>query len=95
VKAPQFDDVPGFDKSQNSLFEVHTHTTDQGLIFVNLNSGEATVFDSELASTLREFSHIVGLEAKSTWVAGQTLSGDFNWKIGGELQKQRTHGDDI
>ncbi|KAJ5437435.1 Aromatic-ring-hydroxylating dioxygenase alpha subunit [Penicillium cf. griseofulvum] len=83
VKAPHFDDVPGFDKSQNSLFEVHTHTTDQGLIFVNLDSGEPTAFDSELASTLRGFAHIAGLEAKSTWVTGQTLSGDFNWKIGG------------
>ncbi|KAJ5504929.1 Aromatic-ring-hydroxylating dioxygenase alpha subunit [Penicillium fimorum] len=79
VKAPQFDDVPGFDKSKNSLFEVHTHATDQGMIFVNLNSGQPAVFDSEMTSTLSTFA---GLEAKSTWVAGQTLSGDFNWKIG-------------
>ncbi|CAI7665269.1 unnamed protein product [Penicillium glandicola] len=82
VKAPQFDDIPGFDKSQNSLFEVHTHTTDQGIIFVNLNSGEPTAFDSEVASTLGGFSRVAGLDAKSTWVAGQTLSGDFNWKVG-------------
>ncbi|KAJ5205388.1 Aromatic-ring-hydroxylating dioxygenase alpha subunit [Penicillium cf. griseofulvum] len=87
VKAPHFDDVPGFDKSQNSLFEVHTHTTDQGLIFVNLDSGEPTAFDSELASTLRGFAHIAGLEAKSTWVTGQTLSGDFNWKIGARYRQ--------
>ncbi|KAJ5822678.1 Aromatic-ring-hydroxylating dioxygenase alpha subunit [Penicillium robsamsonii] len=79
VKAPQFDDVPGFDKSQNSLFEVHTHATDQGMIFVNLNSGEPAAFDSGMTSDLSRFA---GLEAKSTWVAGQTLSGDFNWKVG-------------
>lgn len=78
VKAPQFDDVPGFDKSQNSLFEVHTHTTDQGLIFVNLNSGEPAVFDG-VASAL---SGLAGLRGKSTWVSGLTLSGDFNWKAG-------------
>ncbi|KAJ6150310.1 hypothetical protein N7471_001509 [Penicillium samsonianum] len=82
VKAPQFDDVPGFDKSQNSLFEVHTHTTDQGMIFVNLNSGEPATLDSAVASSLSGFARIAGLEAKSTWVAGQTLSGDFNWKVG-------------
>ncbi|OQE16311.1 hypothetical protein PENFLA_c028G06905 [Penicillium flavigenum] len=82
VKAPQFDDVPGFDKSQNSLFEVHTYTTDQGMIFVNLNSGEPAAFGSEMASSLSGFARRAGLEAKSTWVVGQTLSGDFNWKVG-------------
>ncbi|KAJ5392744.1 hypothetical protein N7465_011718 [Penicillium sp. CMV-2018d] len=81
VKAPQFDDVPGFDKSQNSLFEVHTHTIDQGMVFVNLKSSEPAAFDGEVASSLSAFSRIAGLKAKSTWVAGQTLSGDFNWKV--------------
>jgi phenylpropionate dioxygenase-like ring-hydroxylating dioxygenase large terminal subunit len=84
VKAPQFDDVPGFDKSQNSLFEVHTYTTDQGMVFVNLNSGEPAAFSSDMASSLSEFARRAGLEAKSTWVVGQTLSGDFNWKVGGK-----------
>lgn len=84
MKAPQFDDVPGFDKSQNSLFEVHTHTTDQGMVFVNLRSSKPTAFDSEVASSLSGFARIAGLKAKSVWVAGQTLSGDFNWKVGGE-----------
>ncbi|CAI7662497.1 unnamed protein product [Penicillium crustosum] len=82
VKAPQFDDVPGFDKSQNSLFEVHTHTTDQGMVFVNLNSDEPVAFDTELASSLGGFSRVAGVTAKSAWVSGQTLSGDFNWKVG-------------
>ncbi|KAJ5053230.1 hypothetical protein NUH16_010295 [Penicillium rubens] len=83
VKAPQFDDVPGFDKSQNSLFEVHTYTTDQGMIFVNLSSGEPAAFGIEVVSSLSGFARMAGLEAKSTWVAGQTLLGDFNWKVGG------------
>ncbi|OQD98531.1 hypothetical protein PENSOL_c009G00619 [Penicillium solitum] len=82
VKAPQFDDVPGFDKSQNSLFEVHTHTTDQGMVFVNLKSSEPAAFDSDVASSLSGFSRIAGLKAKSAWVSGQTLSGGFNWKVG-------------
>jgi hypothetical protein len=84
VKAPQFDDVPGFDKSKNSLFEVHTRTTGQGMVFVNLKSSEPTAFDSEVASSLSGFSRIASLKAKSAWVAGQTLSGHFNWKVGGE-----------
>lgn len=78
VKAPQFEDIPGFDKSRNSLFEVHTHTTDQGLVFVNLNSGQPAASDETVTSNL-----VAGLEGKSTWIAGQTFSGDFNWKVGG------------
>ncbi|KAJ5475792.1 hypothetical protein N7475_001521 [Penicillium sp. IBT 31633x] len=77
VKAPQFEDIPGFDKSRNSLFEVHTHTTDQGLVFVNLNSGQPAASDETVTSNL-----VAGLEGKSTWIAGQTFSGDFNWKVG-------------
>lgn len=84
MKAPQFDDVPGFDKSQNSLFEVHTHTTDQGMVFVNLKSSDPAVFDNDVASSLSGFARIAGLKAESAWVSGQTLSGDFNWKVGGE-----------
>ena len=81
VKAPQFDDVPGFDKSQNRLFEIHTHTTDHGLVFVNLNAGKPGEFDVDTTSTLNDFTRTAGLNGKSTWVTGQTLSGDFNWKM--------------
>jgi phenylpropionate dioxygenase-like ring-hydroxylating dioxygenase large terminal subunit len=81
VKAPQFDDVPGFDKSQNSLFEVHTHTTDHGLVFVDLNAGKPSIFDGDVTLTLEEYANTGGLNGKSIWVTGQTLSGDFNWKM--------------
>jgi phenylpropionate dioxygenase-like ring-hydroxylating dioxygenase large terminal subunit len=84
VKAPQFDDVPGFDKSQNSLFEIHARTTNHGLVFVNLNAGEPEPFDKMIVSRLDAFSYTSGLEAKSSWVNGQTLTGEFNWKVGSE-----------
>ena len=38
TKAPGFEDISTFDKSANGLFEVATHTTRQGLIFVNFDS---------------------------------------------------------
>ncbi|CAG8262933.1 unnamed protein product [Penicillium salamii] len=82
VKAPQFDNVPGFDKSQNSLFEIHAHTTQQGLVFVNLNAEEPSPLDDEAMSKLNGFSVASGLQPGSVWVAGQTLSADFNWKMG-------------
>ncbi|KAJ5302346.1 hypothetical protein N7508_007209 [Penicillium antarcticum] len=82
VKAPQFDDVPGFDKSQNNLFEIHAHTTVHGMVLVNLNSGEPEPFYENIVSAWNGFSRTSGLEVSSTWVNGQTLTGNFNWKAG-------------
>ncbi|KAJ5139363.1 Aromatic-ring-hydroxylating dioxygenase alpha subunit [Penicillium bovifimosum] len=71
VKAPQFDGVPGFEKERNGLFEVHTQT-EKGLVFVNLVSGEPAAFDD---------MGVTGMGG-ARWVAGQTLMGVFNWKVG-------------
>lgn len=38
LQAPSFDVVSEFDKKANSLFPVHVHVTEQGLIFVNLSA---------------------------------------------------------
>ncbi|OQD86069.1 hypothetical protein PENANT_c008G08323 [Penicillium antarcticum] len=86
VKAPQFDDVPGFDKSQNNLFEIHAHTTVHGMVLVNLNSGEPEPFYENIVSAWNGFSRTSGLEVSSTWVNGQTLTGNFNWKAGNTRQ---------
>src|SRR5208282_1721394 len=42
-KAPSFDQVTEFEKKENSLFPVHVHVTEQGLVFVNLTAGEEVV----------------------------------------------------
>ncbi|KAF3400108.1 Biphenyl dioxygenase subunit alpha [Penicillium rolfsii] len=81
VKAPQFDGIPGFDKSENSLFEIHTHTTDHGMVFVNLDAGTPTPFPTKTASELDGFAGAACLGSKSIWIAGQTLTGTFNWKF--------------
>jgi hypothetical protein len=36
-------------------------------------------------SNLDAFSLTSGLGQKSSWVNGQTLTGEFNWKAGSEL----------
>ncbi|KAJ5560154.1 Aromatic-ring-hydroxylating dioxygenase alpha subunit [Penicillium frequentans] len=82
VKAPKFDDVPGFDKSENSLFEIHTYTTSQGWVFVNLNSGEPVPMEESTLSILSEFARDANLGTRSEWLAGRTLTGAFNWKLG-------------
>jgi len=86
VKAPQFDGVPGFEKSDNGLFEIHTHTTEHGYVFVNLNAGEPVAFDSSTHLALEEFGRTAGAGgSRSVLVTGQTLTGEFNWKLGGMM----------
>ena len=40
TKAPQFDNIPGFVKEKNGLHKIHSHVTEQGLIFINFDSTE-------------------------------------------------------
>ena len=87
VKAPKFDDVPGFEKSENSLFEIHTHTTSQGWVFVNLDAGEPVPMEESNLSVLNDFARDANLRTRSEWVAGQTLTGAFNWKLGSMLDR--------
>ncbi|KAJ5674664.1 uncharacterized protein N7477_004598 [Penicillium maclennaniae] len=81
VKAPQFDDIPGFDKSENSLFEIHTHTTESGHVFVNLTATDPDPFDKPAHLALEEFSRTARAGVTSKFIIGQTLSGHFNWKL--------------
>jgi len=60
IKAPQMDNIEGFDKSQYPLFPIHAHTTAMGHIFVNFDSEEkpSTSFEewfSGLESEMKEF----------------------------------------
>ncbi|KAJ6150960.1 hypothetical protein N7470_007554 [Penicillium chermesinum] len=86
VKAPQFEDIEGFEKSENGLFEVHTHTTVQGHVFVNLDANQPGPFDESTRMALDKFCLAAGLKDKSNWVSGHTLAGEFNWKFGSTSQ---------
>lgn len=92
VKAPQFDDIPGFDRSENSLFEIHTHSTDRGFVFVNLNAAEPVAFDNSTHLALGDFARTAGAGSKSKLVTGQTLTGEFNWKYAGTIITGRPKG---
>ena len=83
TKAPHFDDIPSFDRSQNSLFAIHTVTNGAGFVFVNLEaSPRISPADTSL---LDAFANRNRLDSQSIWVAGQTIKADFNWKMAREL----------
>ncbi|BCS02273.1 putative iron-sulfur cluster-binding protein [Aspergillus luchuensis] len=89
IKAPHFDNVPGFDKAQNSLFSIQIKTTPAGFIFVNLDASP-TMTPLQTRS-LDSFAGRHGIGRQSTWLGGQTVEGRFNWKIALRLQRIIDH----
>ncbi|PGH12760.1 hypothetical protein AJ80_06584 [Polytolypa hystricis UAMH7299] len=79
VKAPQFENIEGFDKSQNSLFEICTRITRHGFIFVNLDAGQSV--DELEFQYVDEFARRRGMSKTSQWIDGWELDGEFNWKM--------------
>lgn len=84
IKAPHFDGVPGFDRLQNGLFQINALTSESGFVFVNLEAGP--VVGGADVGLLDAFAGRGGLAPLpvSPWVAGESVEGAFNWKLGGE-----------
>ncbi|KAF4968636.1 hypothetical protein FSARC_4011 [Fusarium sarcochroum] len=81
TKAPHFEDVAGFDKSQNGLFPIHTKTDDNGFIHINLSSS------SEAGETKPANAKIIGRLARinpnQQFLGSWEVKGKFNWKVTG------------
>ncbi|GFF85241.1 putative dioxygenase subunit alpha YeaW [Aspergillus udagawae] len=86
IKAPHFDNVPGFDRSQNSLFAIHVQQSTDGFIFVNLEANAPR----ELLeiNCLADFVERNGAIAQSRWIGGKAIEGVFNWKMAVVSEKQ-------
>ncbi|KAJ3342933.1 hypothetical protein HDU93_000592 [Gonapodya sp. JEL0774] len=80
VKAPSFDDVPGFKKEDNSLYPIHVHVAPGGLIFVNLEAKETpSVSFQEHFGKMEERLKEVDFD-KFEFRETFTMQGKFNWK---------------
>lgn len=80
IKAPHFEEVEGFKKEENSLFEIKTHITAQGLIYVNFcNDAEQFMpfekFFEGLEKEMEEFDF-----SDYEYNMSYELRGNFNWK---------------
>lgn len=80
TKAPQFDNVEGFDKAQNGLYPIRTHVTDQGLVFINFDATEKgpIPFDDwfkGLQGEMHEYDF-----SDYEYHMSYELDGQFNWK---------------
>lgn len=72
VKAPKFDEVDGFDKRQNGLFEIRTFIDSSGFLYANFD-----VFGSD-GLTIRVG---VPIRARLNLVESWSHEANFNWKI--------------
>lgn len=72
IRAPKFEDVVGFDRAQNGLFEVRTYIDSSGFVYVNLD-----VYGSD-GLTIRVG---VPIRAKLQFLENWTVDAPFNWKI--------------
>ncbi|ORY12213.1 Rieske [2Fe-2S] iron-sulfur domain-containing protein [Clohesyomyces aquaticus] len=81
VKAPQFDGIQGFKKSENGLFKIQTCTDRGGFIYINLSAGQ--LLEAPDCQETLELATEHGISAGSKWITGWELSGGFNWKTVG------------
>ncbi|KAJ4260440.1 hypothetical protein NW762_007180 [Fusarium torreyae] len=79
TKAPIFEDKPGFDKSQNSLFEIYTREDRLGFLHINpgTDAKVAKSFPTEGITTGKLARITPGVKQLSSF----ELEGAFNWKI--------------
>ena len=83
AKAPGYQDLPDFDKSQNGLFRIHVHIDKNGFIWVNLDGKDKPEIpweqdfggiDEQPRFALYNFDDY---EFDHEW----EMEGDYNWKI--------------
>lgn len=72
IKAPKFENMPGFDKSQNGLFEIRTFIDSSGFVYVNFD-----IYGSD-GLTIRVG---VPIRARLSLVESWKCDAPFNWKI--------------
>lgn len=87
TKAPYFDDIPGFDRSQFSLYEIHTKEDKWGFLHINPSTGDNVAASNPAAGS------VTGRLTKITPNAKQIHSferqGRFNWKLICKIRRDR------
>lgn len=83
AKAPKYDELEGFDKSQNGLFKIHTHVDDKGFIWVNLDGKQEPEVSWEEDFAGIDMQERYGQYDFDNYVLDHeyTMEGGYNWKI--------------
>jgi phenylpropionate dioxygenase-like ring-hydroxylating dioxygenase large terminal subunit len=93
AKAPGYQDIPGFDKSQNGLFPIHVHLDVNGFIWINMDGKQkpevAWEDDLEGVDTqqrLKQFN-FDDYEYDHLW----EIEAAYNWKIAADNYNECYH----
>ncbi|KAI1737373.1 hypothetical protein F4680DRAFT_460435 [Xylaria scruposa] len=93
TKAPSYQDVEGFDKSQNGLFPIHVHIDTNGFIWVNLEAKDKPTtaweddyknIDKQARFKAYDFDNY---KFDHTW----QMEGEYNWKLLGDNYNECYH----
>jgi hypothetical protein len=81
IKAPEFENVAGFDKSVNGLWELKTEIRDS-MVFVNFEVGNV---DSGVDLAGCEGALKAWKVDEMKWTHEWRMKGEFNWKLAGQM----------
>ncbi|KAI7772378.1 hypothetical protein LZL87_007739 [Fusarium oxysporum] len=79
IKAPHFDNIPGFDKNQNNLFEIYTKQDSRGFLHINVSRDEGV--PAIPTSTGLETGKLEKRGPDTPLLDSIEFSGKFNWKV--------------
>ncbi|KAL9561434.1 hypothetical protein ACKAV7_014281 [Fusarium commune] len=79
IKAPHFDNLPGFDKNQNNLFEIYTKQDSRGFLHINVSRDEGV--PAIPTSTGLETGKLEKHGPDTPLLDSIEFSGKFNWKV--------------
>lgn len=79
TKAPYFDNTPGFDKSQNSLYEIHTKQDSNGFLHINVSTLKGVAATRPAEGT--KIGKVGRFNVNSDLLDTIELKGKFNWKV--------------
>lgn len=79
IKAPYFDDLPSFDRSQNSLYEINTKQDMNGFVHINVSTlkDAASTHPAEGAKV----GKVGKINVNCNLLHTLELEGKFNWKV--------------
>ncbi|KAI1353863.1 hypothetical protein F5Y01DRAFT_303078 [Xylaria sp. FL0043] len=93
TKAPSYQDLEGFDKSQNNLFPIHVHIDTNGFIWVNMEATEkpSTLWEDDYKNIDKQARfkayNFDDYKFDHTW----QMEGEYNWKLLGDNYNECYH----
>ena len=81
VKAPQFENVKGFNKSENSLFDIKVLVDANGFVFTCLDPKTNPIDAESVLQNIDDCRRLRGLDNSASLVASWDFEANFNWKL--------------